>query len=137
MSICENRVIFTCGPVKRLAYEKSSRPPSTLKKIPVGSPTAPLLSSPPLLCPTHLLRSPTPLLSLLAAVVASGAMVATDEVNHGDGGGASTPPSQIRSRLASRGADSAAAVVGEADLAMVGGNCGGDGGEAWRRRIQR
>lgn len=69
--------------------------------------------------------------------MASGATVATDEVNHGNGGGASTPPSQIRSRLASREADSVAAVVGEADLAMVGRNCGGDGGEAWRRWIQR
>lgn len=68
--------------------------------------------------------------------------MAVEEVSDGDDEGASPPPLRIHNRLASRGADGAAAVLGEVDSAVVGGRGGGGGSgssgrEAWRRRRRR
>jgi hypothetical protein len=68
--------------------------------------------------------------------------MAVEEVSDVDDEGASPPPLRIHNRLASRGADRAAAVLGEVDSAVVGGRGGGGGSgssgrEAWRRRRRR
>lgn len=152
MFTCENMIIFTCGPVKRHACKKSSRPPSLLKIYRPHSLSSPFFSL-PLSSPSisHFSPLSKPSLSLegatTTAVAVGGAMVGAEEVRDGDGGGASPPPSRIRNWLALRGADPTVVVLGEKGPAVVGGrreaavgrlgSGKSGGGDAWRPQIRR